>query len=181
MLKNAELETHPATPGGAVSSIAVAIERAGAELRLSYRLAGEIARLRLPEPAEALRTDSLWQHSCFETFLRPDGSAHYYEFNFAPSTAWAAYRFAERRGDRTLPEIAAPETTTRRDEETFEMTVRLSLVELPELAQAATIDAGMTAVIEDARGLLSYWALAHGSREPDFHDPATFSLRIGRR
>lgn len=180
MLKNAQLNAHPATPGGAVSGIVVAMERAGAELRLSYRLAGEIARLRLPEPEEAMRADSLWQHSCFEAFLRPDGGAHYYEFNFAPSTSWAAYRFAERRGDRTLPELTAPTIATRRDAETVEMTVRLSLGELSELAQAKTIDAGMTAVIEDARGLLCYWALAHGSREPDFHDPATFTLRIGR-
>lgn len=180
MPQNAELVLHPATPGGAVSGIVVAIERAGAELRLSYRLEGDIARLRLPEPAESMRTDSLWQHTCFEAFLRPDGGDRYYEFNFAPSSAWAAYVFAARRADRELPELATPAIASRRDEGTFEMMVRLPLDGLPELAQAAATDAGISAVVEDARGLLTYWALAHASREPDFHDPATFRLRIGR-
>lgn len=180
MTKNADLVLHPATPAAAVSGIAVAVERAGTEFRLSYRLAGDIARLRLPEPAEAMRTDSLWQHSCFEAFLRPDGGDPYTEFNFAPSTAWAAYRFAKRRGERELPGIAAPAIACRRDAGTFEMTVRLQLEALPGLAEPAAIDAGICAVVEDARGLLSYWALAHASREPDFHDPATFRLRIGR-
>lgn len=176
---NAELVLHPATPGDTVSGIAVAIECADAEMRLSYRLAGDIARLRLPQPAEAMRTDSLWQHSCFEAFLRPDGGDRYYEFNFAPSLAWAAYGFAARRGERELPDLAAPAIACRRDAETFEMMVRLPLDGLPELAQAAAMDAGISAVVEDARGLLTYWALAHASREPDFHDPATFRLRIG--
>ncbi len=181
MPQNAELVLHPATQGGAVSGIAVAIELAGAEMRLSYRLEGDIARLRLPESAEAMRADSLWQHTCFEAFLRPDGGDRYYEFNFAPSSAWAAYSFAARRGDRELPELATPAIASRRDAGTFEMMVRLPLDGLPELAQAAAIDAGISAVVEDARGLLTYWALAHASREPDFHDPTTFCLRIGRQ
>jgi len=177
--QNAELVLHPATPGGAVNRIAVAVERTADEMRLQYRLEGDIARLRLPAAAEAMRADSLWQHSCFEAFLRPDGGDRYYEFNFSPSSAWAAYRFAARRGERESPELSAPAIAGRRDEASFEMSVRLPLAELPELAQAAAIDAGLTAVVEDARGLLTYWALAHGSREPDFHDPATFRLRIG--
>ena len=181
MPQNAELVLHPATQGGSVSGIAVAIERADAEVRLSYRLEGDIARLRLPEPAEAMRADSLWQHSCFEAFLRPDGGERYYEFNFAPSSSWAAYGFAARRGERESPELAAPAIACRRDAGSFEMTVRLPIDGLPELAQAAAIDAGISAVVEDARGLLTYWALAHASREPDFHDPATFRLRLGRR
>jgi len=181
MPQNAELVLHPATPGSTVSGIAVAIERADTEMRLSYRLSGDIARLRLPEPAEALRTDSLWQHSCFEAFLRPDGGDRYYEFNFAPSLAWAVYCFAARRGDRELPELGTPAIACRRDAESFEMRVRLPLDGVPELAQAESMDAGISAVVEDARGLLTYWALAHASREPDFHDPATFRMRISRQ
>jgi len=41
--------------------------------------------------------------------------------------------------------------------------------------------AGLTAVIEETGGVKSYWALAHASREPDFHDPATFRMRISRQ
>ncbi len=52
---------------------------------------------------------------------------------------------------------------------------------LPELGGRATLHAGLGAVIEDARGMLSYWALAHRAAQPDFHDPRTFRLRLGAR
>jgi len=178
MSHNAELVIHPATRSGAVRRIAAAIERDAADMRVSFEVEGDIAGLRLPETAEAMRTDSLWQHSCFEAFLRPDGGDSYYEFNFASSSAWAAYRFAARREERELPDFAAPAIACRRGSDSFAMTARLPLAGLPELAGAAVIHVGLTAVIEDARGMLSYWALAHASREPDFHDPATFRLRL---
>jgi hypothetical protein len=181
MKQAADLAVHPANHCKAVRRIAVAIERMAAEIQFSYRLEGDIPALRLPEPAEPLRADSLWQHSCFEAFLRPDDSDGYYEFNFAPSTAWAAYRFAARRESPDYPELAAPVVICRRDADSFDMTVRLSLEGLPELAGVTAIDAGLTAVVEDARGLLSYWALAHTAREPDFHDPAAFLMRIRAR
>ena len=179
MRAQAELLIHPATQDQAVRRIAVSIARDAGTLALTYRIEGDIAALRLPAQAEALRTDSLWQHSCFEAFLKADGSDSYYEFNFAPSGAWAAYRFAARRQDRELPALAPPSIECRRDAGTFAMNVSQPLAALPELDGAPTIEAGLAAVVETARGLLSYWALAHGAREPDFHDPATFLCRLG--
>ena len=40
-------------------------------------------------------------------------------------------------------------------------------------------DVGLTAVIEDADGGIAYWALAHPGEQPDFHHPASFTLRLG--
>jgi len=38
---------------------------------------------------------------------------------------------------------------------------------------------GLSAVIEEHDGTKSYWALDHGGDQPDFHDPACFSARLG--
>jgi hypothetical protein len=37
---------------------------------------------------------------------------------------------------------------------------------------------GLSAVIEEKDGTLSYWALAHPPGRADFHDPACFALEL---
>lgn len=182
MSASVELIRHAATPCDPIRRIGVAVARGAPQnvLRLAYRFEGEVGRLLLPSAAVPQRADGLWQHGCFEAFLRADGSDAYFEFNFSPSGAWAAYRFSGRRTGRESPELTAPQTEVRRGPDWLVMNIQLSLDELPELALAAAISAGLAAVIEDDHGGLSYWALAHGAAQPDFHDPATFTLRLTR-
>ena len=45
---------------------------------------------------------------------------------------------------------------------------------LPELPSAMNV----TAVIEEAGGAKSYWAVAHPEAKPDFHDPACFAAEL---
>ena len=53
---------------------------------------------------EPARTDELWRSTCFELFLRFDDDERYVEFNFSPSTRWAAYAFdGYREGMAELP------------------------------------------------------------------------------
>jgi hypothetical protein len=61
------------------------------------------------------------------------------------------------------------------------MTVSIEMAGLPEFVRPVALRAGLAAVIEDARGLLSYWALAHHSPQPDFHDPAAFTMPVPAR
>ncbi|MGH8249844.1 MAG: DOMON-like domain-containing protein [Steroidobacteraceae bacterium] len=182
MEQGTELVCHPATHCDAVRRIVASIAReAAGAVRLGFHIEGDIAKLRLPEASDALRSDGLWQHCCFEAFLKADGDAGYHEFNFAPSGSWAAYRFDAPREGRESPDLAAPRIAFRRRAGACDMTVDLALAALPELARAQVIHAGLSAVIEDSRGMLSYWALAHGAAQPDFHDPATFVMRMGAR
>ena len=37
---------------------------------------------------------------------------------------------------------------------------------------------GLTAVVEDVEGRISYWALAHPGEKPDFHHPDSFVLEL---
>ena len=174
-----KLVMHPASRCEAVRSVDVAIARdAAGGLGISFRIAGEIGRLRLPGAAPPLRADGLWQHGCFEAFLRADGADCYHEFNFSPSGAWAAYRFTGRRTGRSSPVMTAPTLQAERLANSFGLSAILLLAELPDLARAATIHSGLAAILEDGHGALSYWALAHGSPQPDFHDPASFTLAL---
>jgi hypothetical protein len=179
---SAELLPHPASACEAIRRFGASVEFAAPpdELRMSFRIEGAIERLRLPEPGSALRMDGLWHHSCFEAFFGTDADDSYHEFNFAPSGDWAAYRFAARRVGRQSPGMPAPRMEFRRTADSFELNTAIALAALPDLAQARTLQAGLAAVIEDANGQLSYWALAHRAAQPDFHDPGTFTLRVMR-
>ncbi|MEB3264615.1 MAG: hypothetical protein VKJ66_09615 [Synechococcus sp.] len=49
---------------------------------------------------------------------------------------------------------------------------------LPPALVEAPLRIGVTAVLEDRRGGISYWALAHTGPEPDFHRRDSFLLRL---
>jgi hypothetical protein len=179
---SAELLPHPSSACGVIRRFHAAIEPGSSrdELRISFRIDGAIGQLRLPERGSALRADSLWQHSCFEAFVRSDAGDSYHEFNFAPSGDWAAYRFASRREGRQSPAMPAPQMEFRRAADVFELNAVIALGGNPDFAEAQALQAGLAAVIEDQDGGLSYWALAHRAAQPDFHDPETFGLRVTR-
>jgi hypothetical protein len=177
---SAELRPHPDSSCQAICRFGVEVDATSSSrmLRFRFRIEGEIARLRLPLPDIARRRDGLWQHSCFEAFLRADASDSYHEFNFAPSGDWAAYRFGQRRSDRSLPDVPAPRIAFALHPEHCVLTADVALSALPELSGPAVVHAGLAAVVETEDESLSYWALAHGGGKPDFHDPATFTLRL---
>src|SRR3974390_601397 len=94
------LRLHPDSSCLAVTHIDVEVLRPQDDsLTLAYVVTGTIRELAVPPAAAATRTDELWRHTCFEAFVRNSQSVAYYEFNFAPSTQWAAYRFSNYRTD----------------------------------------------------------------------------------
>ncbi len=179
----AELRPHPQSPFDAIRRFVVEVGQDSwpGELRIRYRIDGDMKRLHLPPPEFARRADGLWQHTCFEAFLRPASGESYHEFNFAPSGGWAAYRFDARRTGRSLPAMPAPPAHFMRHPLHCELTADIPVGLLPGLAGAAAVDLGIAAVVESSDGGLSYWALSHGGAKPDFHDPATFELRVAPR
>lgn len=175
---NRQLRPHPDTPCGALQSIEVDVSRPTANLlRLRYLLTGDVEGLSLPYPGPALRTDGLWQHSCFEAFLRPPADPAYHEFNFAPSGAWAAYRLGGYRDAMTEAQLPLPRIVTDRTPEHFVCTVELDLGGLAEL-DGAPWRLGVSAVIEERHGRKSYWALAHPPGKPDFHHEDCFVIEL---
>jgi hypothetical protein len=171
------LKLHPDSLCPAVRLIEVNIVRPRPDgLVLSYIVTGTMSDILMPPAAAATRTDDLWQHTCFEAFVRASSGAEYYEFNLAPSTQWAAYRFSGyRNGKRAVDEIEAPRIEVQSGPDAYTLRAALNLGALPDLARTACWQLGLSALIEDASGRKSYWALAHPPGKPDFHHADCFA------
>ncbi len=174
------LKLHPDSRCEAVTGIEVTISRRGhGDLVLRYTVTARMADLRLPSVTLPERTDGLWRHSCFETFIQPSPDTAYYEFNFAPSTQWAAYGFnGYRSGMRLLCGFNEPRIKTEWSDGSFKMEASLELGGLANLPSDAPWRVGLSAVLEDAHGSLSYWALAHPPGKPDFHHSDCFVMEL---
>jgi hypothetical protein len=162
-----------------VTAIEVDAERPrSTELRLRYLLIGRLADIRIPAATPPKRTDELWKHTCFEAFVMGT-SGTYYEFNFAPSTQWAAYEFSGyRTGMKVAEKLSASAFAMRSDDKRLELSVSLALDRLMDLTADAAWRIGLSAVIEEANGRRSYWALAHPPGKPDFHHSDCFVLTL---
>lgn len=171
-MPSAALVPHPATPSAIVRSLKVRIERSPQALRLAYVLEGEIGRLRIPERRAARAAERLWEHTCCELFIARPGESSYREYNFSPSTQWAAYEFeayrARARALEVSPEIEVVQTADR-----------LELGAAVPCTASGKLIVGVSAVIEERSGELSYWALRHAAGKPDFHHRDAFALELG--
>lgn len=165
------LVAHPASPCAAIRQFSAEFRRNGAKsLLCRYQLHGDLADLRLVRDGAPQRTEGLWRHSCCELLLAM-GQGRYLEFNFAPSGAWAAYAFdGYRQGMQPLALPAPPRIAAHAGADHWSLQAEVTLPE------AAAIDRySLTAVIEDAQGALSYWALKHTAAKPDFHNVNSFA------
>jgi hypothetical protein len=174
------LRRHPDSDCLAADRIEVEIARPSADiLALSYVVTGRIGDIRLPPVSEPLRSDALWRHTCFEAFVRGASGDAYYEFNFSPSTQWAAYRFSGYRSGRTVAsEVGAPAIAAESKPDCYTLLASLALGRLPGLPREAPWRLGLSALIEDRNGRMSYWALAHPPGKPDFHHADGFACAL---
>ncbi|MDE1986995.1 MAG: DOMON-like domain-containing protein [Alphaproteobacteria bacterium] len=168
------LQLHPDSHCEAVSGIAVEVSRPrSGVLILRYLVAGRMSDLRLPPLSEPTRADALWKHTCFEAFVKAGTGDAYCELNVAPSTQWAAYDFDAYRSGMRAADIAAPRISVHADAGQLELLVSPNL----PLGGASWM-LGLSAVIEEASGRLSYWALRHPPGKPDFHHSDCFALEL---
>jgi hypothetical protein len=173
------LTCHPSTRPDAVRSIRVLARRpSGAELQLTYRLEGDIARIVVPPPSAPRIGVELWRHTCFEAFVALEGLSSYHEFNFAPSREWAVYAMRGYRDGAPLAEESIrPELAMRSSDGRLELDALVHLDRLSATHAAGSLRVGLFAVIEASEGF-SYWALHHHGAKPDFHDATGFALVI---
>jgi len=174
------LIAHPAQPPLAIRSVEARVLRGeGPWLQLRWRIDGA-ASLVVPPFAGKRRADNLWRTTCFELFLRPEGTAGYTEFNLSPSEQWAAYDFNDaREGMRERAMPRDPVCTLRRGGSVVIFDAALPLGALPAERCALSLTAVIEEQGEGGARVLSYWALAHPNPDkPDFHDPACFTAAL---
>jgi hypothetical protein len=173
-LQTYRLIPHPDFPPDGLTSLEVEVEYDGEEISVDFRATPRDAVL-LPQSRGGGRRDGLWEATCFELFLKPAGGEGYFEFNFATSAEWAAYRFSGYRdGMEPLPAPLDFCISAWPWAEVELLSVDLDLAFLPP----GPTRVGISAIIEEVGGRRSYWALAHGPGEPDFHNDACFVLEV---
>jgi hypothetical protein len=167
------LVVHPACAATPFAAVEADARREGDQLQFTYRVTGA-AHLLAPAPTVPVRRDGLWKSTCFEAFVRPGTDLDYFEFNFAPSGEWAAYRFHAYRQGMTAVATAAPQIGWSRSGRSALLSAR---IETRNLRLSPSARLGLSAVLETRAHEKSYWALAHGADKPDFHRADGFIAR----
>ncbi|MEM6610824.1 MAG: DOMON-like domain-containing protein [Cyanobacteria bacterium P01_C01_bin.72] len=152
------------------------IERRHNQLNITYNFTDSRAIV-IPRPATPSRLFDLWEHTCCEFFLGVANSTQYWEFNLSPAGHWNVFRFPDYRQNISeemvfehLPfQVGTWETG-------LQLNLKLDLGKI--IAPEQSLALGITAVIEDQAGQLSYWALSHPGKEADFHLRDSFIIEL---
>jgi hypothetical protein len=157
---------HVACDLGPIRAVTAHIQATATGCEAEFRLDGRIGAIVVPGHQPSLRTDNLWQTTCFEIFWQPLGGTAYREFNLSPSSRWAAYDFdAFREGMRDAP-VDAIALACSHDAEGLVLKASIA-ADLPAPAQVA-----LNAIVDHGDGKLQFWALAFAPGKPEFHSEA---------
>ena len=176
------LACHSASPTTVVSRVTAGVTHSPeGGLRLKYVLTGNLDALLIPTRTASTQASGLWQHTCFEAFIAGQGSSEYCEFNFSPSTQWAAYGFSRYR-QGMAPLACDPQTpvSVEISGDQLQLEATITCMALEALGGSGKIRMSLAAIVEERTGRLSYWAIAHPSSDPDFHHPDSFVLHVDR-
>ncbi|HEY0084307.1 MAG TPA: DOMON-like domain-containing protein [Allosphingosinicella sp.] len=174
MFETYRLIPHPDYSPDKLIGLEVDIDVDANEITVDFRAEPRDTVL-MPASRGGGRQDGLWETTCFELFIRPNSGEAYFEFNFAPTAEWAAYRFSGyRQGMEPLPTPLGFYIGAYPWAEVDLVSVDLDFGFLPDGGARL----GVCAVIDEVSGCRSYWALAHGPGEPDFHNEACFALEV---
>jgi hypothetical protein len=173
------LKPHTDSPSRSIAAITVDLKRPSASaIELHYVAEGDIGGVAIPPHAESRHVDDLWRHTCFEVFLRDPAGTGYAEFNFSPSTEYAAYGFARYRGGRSNQDGARPEVSFTSGDRRMELRASVPISRVEHINPEGPLLLGISAIIEDKDGTKSYWALAHPQGKADFHHIDCYALAL---
>lgn len=154
------------------------VTRRAGTFRIDFTLVGPLADLAIPAPAASpTRRHGLWEGTCFEFFLALGNSPQYWEFNLSPSGCWNVYAFsAYRDGMREEGAFMSLPFDVVMQERALALGLEMDLEGF--VPAGGPVDIAVSAVIERKGGIVSYWALKHCGRRPDFHRRKSFTLRL---
>jgi len=175
----AALVLHPTSPRLGVDAINVTVGLEAHDiLALTYVLSGNLEGVRIPAVGPVTPGDRLWEHTCFEAFLRADETPEYIEFNFSPARQWASYSFKGYRESNGPWSVPTPSIEVRRSVDRLELSVRLPRAAVSPMHRASRFRFALSTVIESSEGQVAYWALRHPEGRPDFHHHDAFALVV---
>lgn len=179
VILNEQLIAHKDSITTAIRNLDVkVISEAPDTLKICYQLTGDITQIRIPSPQQPSCVDGLWKHTCFEMFIAVESEDNYHEFNFSPSGQWAAYAFSNYRLRNKWISTQSPTIRIDQSSNYFILEAKITTTDLSIKINNKSLQVGLTAVLEEQNGSLSYWALQHSDICPDFHNRAGFTPLI---
>ena len=153
-----------------------AIALQSSRLKIIYRLAGT-SQVIVPAATEKpTRQYDLWEHTCFEFFLKLADSTKYWEFNLSPAGHWNVFRFLDYRQNiaEEMAFVTLPfQVLLQNNSLLLNLEVELDKI----ISSESDLEVGITTVVEDKQQL-SYWALTHPGTEADFHHRDSFIIKL---
>ncbi|BBD68400.1 hypothetical protein NIES4072_42870 [Nostoc commune NIES-4072] len=158
--------------------IAGNIARNGNQLAIRYMLEGNLKEIAIAPPSNTpSRKHELWEDTCFEFFLGIKDSAQYWEFNLSPAGHWNVYRFDGYR--QGMQEETAFEKLPFNVQNQADGLILVLDVDLDKIISAEqAVELGITTVIKNRNGEVTYWALTHQGVKADFHLRDSFILEF---
>lgn len=159
------------------TNITVELNQNAESLFVSYRIREGLDLIDLGNGTpKKERVIGLWEKTCFELFIK-NQLGQYIEFNFSPTFEWNCFYF-NKKGD-ALAEyqlMQMPVTDILLSEDHF---LHFSVIKKEYLPKGFfdsqnELHAGITSVIKEKNGSMSYWALSHADSKPNFHDFRSF-------
>jgi hypothetical protein len=154
------------------------IARNSHQLSICYKLEGDLKELAINPPSNTpSRQHKLWKETCFEFFIGVKNSPQYWEFNFSPAGHWNVYRFdGYRQGMQEETAFTILPFNVENQADKLALVLDVDLGKIISAEQA--IEVGITTVIKDKDGEVSYWALTHRGAEADFHLRDSFIVEL---
>jgi hypothetical protein len=186
-----------ATDSAPAIEITGGIERRDNQLTVEYKLASKLKErlgdpyaLRSPREKNSplpiiisslaptpTRQRDLWEHTCCEFFLGLPDSTQYWEFNLSPAGHWNVYHLLDYRQNLTEePAFDALPFQVSQEEDYWQLQLKVDLPKI--ISPKQNLAVGVSTVIEDRTNQLSYWALSHPGKVPDFHYRDAFILEL---
>lgn len=150
-------------------------------LIVEYQLIGDLKHVQIPEQrapeGEGRRVIGLWNHTCFELFIKRRGGPDYLEFNFSPNGDWNCFYFEDYRSDiQEWRKFIAPKGIITREKRTFSARFWIPLAQLPALFQA-NHELGLSpAAVVLYKYHPHYFANKHPDEVANFHHPESFTF-----
>ena len=162
-------------------SIDAEINQNHESLFISFRIQKGVELIDFGSPTpNKIRLVKLWEKTCFELFIKNKNN-QYIEFNFSPNFEWNSFYF-NKQGDalKELDRMQMPETDILLSSDHFFIFANIKKEFFPKefFLESPELEAGMTCVIKEKTGTMSYWALSHADTRPNFHHFDSFKYKF---
>lgn len=148
---------------------------------VSYRIRRNLPLLDLGNSTpNKTRLIKLWEKTCFELFIK-NNHDQYIEFNFSPNFEWNCFYF-NKKSDPLVEweQMQMPVIDILLSSEHFFLFVDIKKEFFPKgfFGVGFELCAGITSVIKEKTGSMSYWALSHADTRPNFHHFDSFKYKF---